>query len=223
MKQTVASAHLARLTAAFIAAMIVAPMALAETIPFSSNWKERRFSLFSKNTYSFSGSSLGIVSDGSVSMTYTAVPPSLWQNKTATWRWSVDQGVPATDLRQKGGDDRNLALYVVFLPNAEAERLKGKSATRLVRSKAARVLVYVWGGDHGRGQMLANPYLKAQGKTLVLRDAGTGTYRETVDLAADYARAFGAGEVAVVGFAVSADSDDTNSKISAAIANLALN
>jgi hypothetical protein len=44
-----------------------------------------------------------------------------------------------------------------------------------------------------------------------------------VDLAGDYARAFGGSAGALVGLAVSGDSDDTDSTISAAIANLSLN
>lgn len=59
--------------------------------------------------------------------------------------------MPATDLTQKGGDDRNLAVYFVFLPEAQARELQGASITRLLNEDAIRALVYVWGGDHGRG------------------------------------------------------------------------
>ena len=80
--------------------------------------------------------------------------------------WLLTESVPATDLLKKGGDDRNLAMYVVFLPEAEAQKLKGASIRKLLGSNAARVLVYVWGGDHGRGQMLGSPYLGNRGKRL---------------------------------------------------------
>jgi hypothetical protein len=57
----------------------------------------------------------------------------------------------------------------------------------------------------------------------VLRGAETGSFREQVDLAEDYQRAFGAASgQALVGLAVSADSDDTDSVIDAAIADLSL-
>lgn len=199
------------------------PAAQAGQIAFDRGWKEQKFSLFSKNRYSFGGSSLGVQSDGSVSMAYTPVPQALWNSTKASWRWSVDTSVPATDLRKKGGDDRNLAMYVVFLPPAEAQRLQGKGIRKLLGSDAARVLVYVWGGNHGRGKVLPSPYLGNRGKTVVLRDAGTGRYSEAVDLAGDYRRSFGGTPGAVVGLAVSADSDDTDTSVKGAIAGLSLN
>ena len=211
------------LSLALAASLFTAPVVMAEQISFNKSWKEQKFSLFSKNKYSFKGSTLGVKSDGAVSMAYRAVPEGLWNSSKASWKWSVDQSVPATDLRKKGGDDRNLAMYVVFLPPADAQALKGAGIRKLLGSDAARVLVYVWGGNHGRGKVLASPYLGARGKTVVLRNAGTGSHSESVNLASDYKRAFGGAKGAVVGIAVSADSDDTDSKISGAISNLSLN
>lgn len=208
---------------ALAATLITAPAAIAGQISFDKTWKEQKFSLFSKNKYSFQGGTLGVQSNGAVSMAYRAVPENLWGSGTASWKWSVDQSVPATDLRKKGGDDRNLAMYVVFLPEADAQKLKGASIRKLLGSNAARVLVYVWGGDHGRGKMLASPYLGQRGKTVVLRNASTGSFSENVNLASDYKRAFGGAKGAVVGIAVSADSDDTKSKVRGAIAGLSLN
>lgn len=194
----------------------------AEPIPFDGAWKTQRFSLFSSNTYRFKGSELDVLSDGSVSMAYVALDSSRWDARDAQWNWSVVEGVAATDLTRKGGDDRNLALYFVFLPQAEAERLRGGSIRKLLGNEQARVLVYVWGGEHGRNQQLDSPYLGARGKTVVLRNAGTGSHREDVDLARDYQRAFGSQVEALVGLAVSADSDDTDGAIRARIAGLRL-
>lgn len=210
------------LSLALSASLLAAPAVQAEQISFNKSWKEQKFSLFSKNKYSFKGSTLGVKSDGAVSMAYRAVPENLWGSTKASWRWSVDQSVPATDLRKKGGDDRNLAMYVVFLPEADAQKLKGAGIRKLLSSDAARVLVYVWGGNHGRGKVLSSPYLGARGKTVVLRNSGTGSHSESVDLAGDFKRAFGGTKGAVVGLAVSADSDDTNSAVRGAIANLTL-
>lgn len=208
---------------ALVASLLSAPAVMAKQVSFDNSWKEQKFSLFSKNKYSFKGSTLGVASDGAVSMAYRAVPESLWGASKASWKWSVDQSVPATDLRKKGGDDRNLAMYVVFLPEAEAQNLKGAGIRKLLGSNAARVLVYVWGGNHGRGQVLASPYLGNRGKTVVLRNAGTGNHSENVNLASDYKRAFGGTKGAVVGVAISADSDDTKTKVRGAISGLALN
>ena len=197
--------------------------ALAAPVPFDGSWKTQKFSLFSSNTYGFNGSSVSVASDGAVSLAYRPLPESYWSASTATWSWSVQEGVPATDLRQKGGDDRNLALYFVFLPQAEAQALKGASVRQLLTNDAARVLVYVWGGAHDRGAVLGSPYLGNRGKTIVLRGSGTGSANESVNLARDYANAFGGGETALVGLALSGDSDDTDSRIRASISGLNVN
>lgn len=197
--------------------------ALAAPVSFDGSWKTQKFSLFSSNTYGFNGSSVSVASDGAVSLAYRPLPESYWSASTATWSWSVQEGVPATDLRQKGGDDRNLALYFVFLPQAEAQALKGASVRQLLTNDAARVLVYVWGGAHDRGAVLGSPYLGNRGKTIVLRGSGTGSANESVNLARDYANAFGGGETALVGLALSGDSDDTDSRIRASISGLNVN
>ena len=197
--------------------------ALADQVRFEGGWKNQKFSLFSTNRYAQEGDTLGVASNGSVSLLYRALPETLWSADSAAWQWQVSEGVPGTDLTRKGGDDRNLALYFVFLPQAEAERLRGTSVTRLLNADAVRVLVYVWGGDHARGEMLASPYLGARGKTVVLRPSGTGRASERVDLAADYRRAFGGTAPALVGLAVSGDSDDTDSTIRAQLSDLRLN
>lgn len=197
--------------------------ALAAPVSFDGSWKTQKFSLFSSNTYGFNGSSVSVASDGAVSLAYRPLPESYWSASTATWSWSVQEGVPATDLRQKGGDDRNLALYFVFLPQAEAQALKGASVRQLLTNDAARVLVYVWGGAHDRGAVLGSPYLGKRGKTIVLRGSGTGSANESVNLARDYANAFGGGDTALVGLALSGDSDDTDSRIRASISGLNVN
>ena len=211
------------LTAATLGLTLLSTPSLSEPIAFDGSWKEQRFSLFSKNKYGFGGQQLDVTSNGSVSIAYAAIPRSNWSAKSASWSWAVDEGVPATDLRKKGGDDRNLALYAVFMPQADAERLKNANIRDLLGADSARVLVYVWGGAHERGAVLDSPYLGARGKTVVLRGAGEGSHSEEVDLARDYERAFGGNATALVGLAVSADSDDTDTKIRASISGLRLN
>jgi hypothetical protein len=67
-----------------------------------------------------------------------------------------------------------------------------------------------------------SPYAPGQGANVILRQAGTGRNSESVDLARDFATAFGGFPGALVGIAVSADSDDTNSMIRASVFGLAL-
>lgn len=204
--------------------LITAIPAGAGPVGFDDTWSTQRFSLFSSNKYGFEGRAMSILSDGAVSMAYRQTDPADWGAKRAEWGWEVSRSVPATDLAVKGGDDRNASLYFVFMPLEDAEALGAKPNIRkLLTAQSARVLVYVWGDGRARGTMLNSPYLDARGKTIVLRAAGTGRFSEKVDLAADYARAFGGKAGALVGLAVSADSDDTDTAIRARITGLSLN
>ena len=208
------------LAAASLAALMALP-ANAGPVSFA-DWKEQRLSLFSSNDYRF-GASLQMVSEGSVSIAWTRLPEAEWDANGASWRWQVDQSVPPTNLGQKGGDDRNISLYFVFLPEAEAQAAKNKGIRSLLGNKSVRIIQYAWGGNHARGQVIKSPYgPSGQGVTVALRQAGTGTHSESVNLAKDFQRAFGVEKTQLVGLAVSGDSDDTDTVIRAAIANLSL-
>lgn len=195
----------------------------AQMVRFDSAWKEQRFSMFSSNEFGFGGDTLSVRSDGTVSLVWTRVPQSAWRSRSASWDWAVDQSVPATDLTKKGGDDRNLALYFVFLPESVAETAKDQGVRALLDNPDARVLIYVWGGDYARGRILPTPYLGPRGRTVAQRPAGTGAASETIDLARDFQAAFGRAPEALVGLAVSADSDDTSTSVLARISGLRVN
>ena len=200
-------------------ALFATPLA-AGPVSFASGWQEQRLSLFSSNDYSF-GSTLGLVSDGSVSIAWTRLPQSEWGATGASWGWTVEQSVPPTDLSRKGGDDRNISVYFVFVPTEVAPSLAGAGIRSLLGRDDVRVIQYAWGGNHARGTVIKSPYGKG-GVTIPLRQASTGSHSESVDLAADYARAFGGTKGALIGLAVSGDSDDTSSVIRAALGNLVL-
>lgn len=208
-------------TFALIATTLCAATAGAGPVSFANGWSEQRFSLFSSNDYQF-GSQLGMISNGSVSLAWTRLPRAEWGATSASWAWAVEQSVPATDLAQKGGDDRNLAIYFVFLPEDVAETMEGANIRQLLGRSDVKTLIYTWGGNHGRGQVLQSPYLPGQGVTVALRQAGKGSHSEAVNLASDYANAFGGQPGALVGLAVSGDSDDTGSVIRAAISGMSL-
>ncbi len=211
-----------RLLLSTVLAFSTAVSATAGPVSFASGWQEQRLSLFSSNDYSF-GQNLGLVSDGSVSIAWTRVGRADWGSNGAGWSWTVEQSVPATDLSRKGGDDRNISLYFVFVPESLAPSLEGANIRSLLGNDDVRIMQYAWGGNHSRGQVINSPYgPQGQGVTIALRQAGTGSFSESVDLAADYARAFGGEKGALVGLAVSGDSDDTDSMIRAAIGNLSL-
>lgn len=211
-----------RLLLSTVLAVSTAISASAGPISFANGWQEQRLSLFSSNDYSF-GQNLGLVSDGSVSIAWSRVGRADWGSNGASWSWTVEQSVPATDLSRKGGDDRNISLYFVFVPESIAPSLEGANIRNLLGNDDVRIMQYAWGGNHSRGQVIQSPYgPRGQGVTIALRQAGTGSFSESVDLNADYARAFGGEKGALVGLAVSGDSDDTDSMIRAAIGSLSL-
>lgn len=199
-----------------------ATAAFSGPISFGSDWREQRLQLFNSNDYGFNGATMTIESDGAVSLAWARTTQSDWNATRASWSWAVDQSVPGTDLSRKGGDDRNISVYFVFLPDEDAIALRGASIRRLNGNDNVRILQYVWGGNHGRGTIQDSPYAPGQGANVILRAAGTGRHSESVNLASDFASAFGENMGVLVGVAVSADSDDTDSPIVASVSNLAV-
>ncbi len=189
-------------------------------LSFDGAWSEQKFPLKNANRYGLNGASLSIQSQDAVSLLYRP----LYQNATqASWSWQVSQSVPTTDLSKKGGDDRNLSLYFVFMPEAEAEASRGQALTKILRNPNAKALIYTYGGSAGRGASFQSPYTQGRGLVIVKSPAGAGSGAENVDLAADFQRAYGAAPGVLIGVAVSADSDDTDSTINATISNLNIN
>lgn len=194
---------------------------LADDIAFEG-WTHQRFGVFGGNNWRRSGRTLSVESDGGVSLLWRPLPEKLWQATQASWSWNVGTSVPPTDLSQKGGDDRNLSLYFIFAPRDLATRAHELGIRKLLGNTEIRVLMYVWGGSYDRNTIVASPYLGARGKTIVLRPAGTGQHDETIDLRSDLDRAYGSRDLMLIGLALSADSDDTETRIKAGISDLRL-
>jgi hypothetical protein len=193
---------------------------IADPVSFASGWQEQRLSLFSSNDYMF-GRTLGMVSDGAVSIAWTRLPQAEWSARSASWSWTVEQSVPPTDLSRKGGDDRNLSVYFIFVPENVASDVMARGIRGLRGRDDVRIIQYAWGGNHAPKTVIPSPY-GSGGVTIPLRAASTGSYSEKVDLSADYARAFQGTPGALIGMAVSGDSDDTNSVIRATLGNMVL-
>ncbi len=194
---------------------------LAEDIVFEG-WTHQRFGIFGGNNWRQSGRTLSVESDRDVSLLWRPLPEKVWQATKASWTWNVRTSVPPTDLSQKGGDDRNLSLYFVFAPRDLAARASELGIRKLLGNPEIRVLMYVWGGRHDRNTIVKSPHLGARGKTIVLRPAGTGQRDETIDLRSDLGRVYGSQDLMLIGLALSADSDDTKTRIEAGISNLRL-
>jgi hypothetical protein len=172
--------------------------------------------------------SIEVISSSSVSRLYRAIEVDLDDTPVLTWRWRVDEPVPPTDLTQKG-DDTALTIYVGF-PWDPGEASFTERLTRpLVEAYAGedapgRVLAYVFGGDHPRGEWVASPHLRSAGGMCVLRPADSPTgqwFEERVDLVEDYRAAFGEDPPDPTQIAISADTDDTGSTSRGFVGNLA--
>jgi len=191
----------------------------ANPIDFSDGWSEQRFSVFSSNEFEPSGETLHIRSNGTASMFWSRLPSALSDSTKAQWDWEATASVPPTDLTLKGGDDRNLSVYFVFMPEGSLPKANAK-LTAFLGNTRARLLMYAWGGKHMRGEILPTPYLNELGRTFILRPAGTGQTSERVNLKTDFQRAFGTEPTRLIGIAISADSDDTDTKIRARVSNM---
>ena len=211
-----------RFALAGLAAAGVGMAGRAGALDFDSAWTHQTFPRQEANGYGLSQEHLDIASDGSVSLLIREVPTTLWGARDARWTWEVTRSVPATDLAQRGGDVRNIAIYFVFFPEDRANDLRGASPRRILTNRAARILVYTWGGGSSGPRVFPNPWLDGQGFTVARRPAGTGRFEEAADLGADYARAFGGEPGALFGIGISSDSDDSDSAVRARISGLRL-
>jgi hypothetical protein len=129
------------------------------------------------------------------------------------WRWRVDAAPPPTELARRGGDDRPLALHLLFADAAAGPMAALRRAMRgalLPEGAAGKALTYVWGGA-APGGPFPNPYAPGEGALIVRRgaEAPLGTWcDEAADVAGDFARAFGAEAPTITHIALSADTDD---------------
>ncbi len=199
------------------AALFAASTIHAATVGYG-DWSHQKFPLKTAVIYGQSSSSLSINAQSAVSILYRAVSDA----SSASWNWSVSSSVPATNLSNKGGDDRNIAIYFIFAPSGEANALRNQSATSLLRNSSVKALVYTHGGNAARGTKFSNPYMQGRGQSVILRPAGTGSHNENVNLKTDYANAFG-GNGELIGIAISSDSDDSKANVNAQISAITLN
>jgi len=146
------------------------------------------------------------------------------------WSWRMALPNPATDLRQKAGDDLATKVCLSFdlplsrLPLGERMRLQLARA-RTGEKLPAATLCWVWGRVEPTGIVVDNAYSRRV-RYLVLRNADDATGQwldESRDIAADFARAFGdeAGTPPpLVAVGVGADADNTGGRSVAHVTGL---
>lgn len=143
------------------------------------------------------------------------------------WRWLVDAPVAAGDMTRKAGDDYAARVYVAFdLPDAAMSggtRFKLGLARRLFGAAVPdAALNYVWDNRHPVGFRAKSPYTD-RAELIVAETGGgkAGTWVvERVNVAADFARAFGSVAGKPIQLAVASDTDNTKSRARAAFADM---
>lgn len=203
-----------RYVTAWVLALTICNPAFGESISFgpdltAAGWSVVTFPGVTPATFKArDADTLEVATDAAAGLLWRPMKqPGLPVGK-AEWSWRIEHGVDPTDLTNRGKDDRALAVYFVFGGKTEL----AKSPRTLLSSRSVRALVYVFGGDRPRGSILASPHMAQRGKFLILRPASGPRKQwlnESVDLAFDYARAFGQQPLDLLAVAISSDSDDT--------------
>lgn len=223
------------INAAFIATAITLSWPSAPAFAYvgdslqADGWGEVTFSRKVPNQFvRRDGGGIEVSSQDGVSLLKMPVMANIALEPTLSWRWRVMTPAPATDLSIKGDDDRSLAVYVAFpFVPAEAtvfERIQRKIVeATLGKDVPGRLLVYVWGGLGERGDQVPSPHMGKAAMMKILRPGKSPTHQwfeEKVDLAEDYRRAFSSDPPDPIYIAISADTDDTNSKAKGVVIDL---
>ena len=172
-----------------------------------------------------------IDTDNSVSIAYlpfTARPVNLKRTPYLTFSWRRLGPAEDTDLTQKGGDDRTLAVYVAFPYQPERASFKERLLRPFVEASEGadapgRVLTYLWGGGQRRGRWFENPYTGSAGWMQILQvpsDPEQVWFSHQIDVRADFKDRFGYPPPNPSYIAIAADSDDTKSMFSAQVRTL---
>ncbi len=143
------------------------------------------------------------------------------------WQWQIDTPVAKADMRSKRGDDYAARIYVAFdIPDDELSggtRLKLRVARGLFgKAVPDAALNYVWDNRQAVGTAMKSTYTD-QAQLVVAQTGGARIGRwvtERVDVAADFARAFGGVSGKPTQIAIASDTDNTRSTARAAFADL---
>lgn len=153
-------------------------------------------------------------------------------NHRLSWRWRLEQGLPQADLRRRDGDDSSLKVCALFDLPTSAVPFVERQMLRVMRLRSteplpAASICYVWDAHLAPGTVLDNAYTRRI-RLLVLRGPEAplhGWVAEQRDVWADFQKLFGDEALAVpplVGIAVGADADNTQSRSLGYLADLDL-
>lgn len=148
------------------------------------------------------------------------------------WQWRIEKPIEAADLRQRRGDDTAVKVCVFFDLPIESLSFTERQLLRVGRSKSeepvpAATVCYVWDANLPAGTTLDNAFTRRM--RYIVLESGTDRLNKWVaerrDVGADFMKLFGDESKVVppiVGIAVGADADNTQSHSVAYVSGVSL-
>ncbi|MBT7731727.1 MAG: DUF3047 domain-containing protein [Rhodospirillaceae bacterium] len=183
----------------------------------SLGWQEFTFENKSPNKYSTCGlGCIEVISQSSVSMLGRSIQKKLTSNSVLSWEWKILQPVFLSDITLKGSDDRSLALYITFPFDPETASFREKLLRPMVEliegeNAPGRMLSYIWTGYGKADELYKSPFYGGVNVMIVKRNSSDPLNKwqnESVNLVADYQRAFGSKPHKISEILIGADTDD---------------
>lgn len=141
---------------------------------------------------------------------------NIYEHPRISWRWKVTQLSDRGNPKEKAGDDYPIRVYVMFQYDPARASLSERlmyNASKVIYGKYPphSTLNYVWTGVNVPERFIASPYTgKAYMVVLERGRQRVGQWvEESVNVLADYRRAFGQDPPPTAGLAVMSDTDNT--------------
>lgn len=141
---------------------------------------------------------------------------NIYEHPRISWRWKVTQLSDRGNPKEKAGDDYPIRVYVMFQYDPARASLGERlmyNASKVIYGKYPphSTLNYVWTGINVPERFIASPYTgKAYMVVLERGRQRVGQWvEESVNVLADYRRAFGQDPPPTAGLAVMSDTDNT--------------
>ena len=148
------------------------------------------------------------------------------------WQWRIEKPLENADLRQRSGDDTAVKVCVSFDHSIDNIPFTDRQILRIARGKTtepvpAATVCYVWDAKLAAGTTLDNAFTRRM--RYIVLESGTDRLNKWVaekrDVGADFLKLFRDESTTVppiVGVAVGADSDNTQSHSVAYVSGIAL-
>jgi len=149
-----------------------------------------------------------------------------------SWQWRIEKPIEAADLREKRGDDTAVKVCVFFDMPMDNVPFTDRQLLRLARGKTSdpvptATVCYVWDAKLPAGTTLDNAFTRRM--RYIVLESGTDRLNKWVaekrDVGADFLKLF-SDEIRtvppIVGIAIGADSDNTQTKSVAYVSSVAL-